>query len=120
MISALSILASIYNSMSARRRQIAIMRALGARRTTIFTSIVLEAAAIGIIGVIAGLIIYALITSVAGAVLRSQTGMVLVPFAWHPIFLLGPAGITALSSAAGLLPALQAYRTDVAAGLTPQ
>jgi putative ABC transport system permease protein len=113
-ISALSILASIYNSMAARRRQIAIMRALGARRTTVFTMIVLEAATIGCIGVIAGFIIYVLLMSGAGAVLRSQTGLVLAPFAWHPIFILAPIGIIALSSAAGVLPAFQAYRTDVA------
>jgi putative ABC transport system permease protein len=119
-ISALSILASIYNSMSARRRQIAIMRALGARRITVFSTVVLEAATIGAIGIAAGFVIYAIITGVAGAILRSQTGMVLVPFAWHPIFIFGPLGMIGLSSAAGLLPAFQAYRIDVAAGLSPQ
>ena len=119
-ISALSILASIYNSMSARRRQIAIMRALGARRATVFATVVLEAGTIGAIGIAVGFVIYASITTLAGVILRSQTGMVLVPFAWHPIFVFGPLGMIALSSAAGLLPAFQAYRIDVAAGLAPQ
>jgi len=49
-----SILASIYNSMNERRREIAILRALGARRTTIFSAIVLEAGAIAALGVVAG------------------------------------------------------------------
>ena len=47
LVSAGGVLVAIYNSMAARRRDIAILRALGARRRTIFGAIVLEAAAIG-------------------------------------------------------------------------
>ena len=47
LVAAASVLASIYNSMSARRRDIAILRALGARRATVFAAIVLEASEIG-------------------------------------------------------------------------
>ena len=49
-VSAAGILASIYNSMNERRRQIAIMRALGARRVTIASTVVIEAVAIAAIG----------------------------------------------------------------------
>ncbi len=118
-ISGLSILTSIYNSMSARRRQIAIMRALGARRVTIFSTVVLEAVAIGAVGVMGGYAIYLVITNVATVVVRAQTGMVLSPFAWHPIFLFGAGGLILLSCAAGLVPGFQAYRTDVAVSLGP-
>jgi len=49
-----SILASIYNSMNERRREIAILRALGARRTTLFAAILLESASISALGMMAG------------------------------------------------------------------
>jgi len=41
LVSAAGVLVAIYNSMSARRRDIAILRALGARRRTIFGAVVL-------------------------------------------------------------------------------
>jgi hypothetical protein len=40
-VAAGSILASIYNTMNERRREFAILRALGARRSTVFSAIVL-------------------------------------------------------------------------------
>lgn len=119
-ISSLSILASMYNSMSARRRQIAIMRALGARRTTVVTSIVLEATMIGALGVAGGYFVFLAVMTTAAAAIRSQTGIVLSPLAWHPIFVLGSIALVALSSLAGLLPGVRAYRTDVATSLAPQ
>src|SRR5581483_7899591 len=53
-----SILASIYNSMNERRREIAILRALGARRRTIFGAVLLEAAVISAIGMIISFAVY--------------------------------------------------------------
>ena len=44
LVAAVSILVSIYNSMAERRRPIAIMRALGARRTTILAIVILALA----------------------------------------------------------------------------
>ena len=42
-VAGVAIAVSIYNSMSERRREIAILRALGARRATIFSIVLLEA-----------------------------------------------------------------------------
>ena len=53
-VAAGSVLASIYNSMNARRREFAILRALGARRGTVFSVIVLESAAISAFGAVLG------------------------------------------------------------------
>ncbi|MGI8964522.1 MAG: ABC transporter permease, partial [Limisphaerales bacterium] len=53
-----SILASIYNAMNERRREIAILRALGARRTIIFSAIILEAATIAAFGMLIAFGIY--------------------------------------------------------------
>ena len=50
LVAAASILSSLYNTLNERRREFAILRSLGARRTTVFSSIVLEAAVIAGIG----------------------------------------------------------------------
>ncbi|HSH93494.1 MAG TPA: FtsX-like permease family protein [Roseimicrobium sp.] len=114
-----SVLASIYNSMNERRRDIAILRALGARRTTIFSAIVLEAGAIAAIGMLIAFLIYGGILQVAAGLIRAQTGVVLDPFAFHPIMIWAPVGMIAVSALSGIIPAFKAYRTDVAANLTP-
>ncbi len=119
LVAAGSVLASIYNSMNERRRQIAIMRALGARRWTIAWTVVLEAVAIAILGSLISFVLYGFILSGAGAVIRAQTGVVLEVFAWHPVLAWAPLGMIALSALAGVVPALKAYGTDVAANLAP-
>jgi putative ABC transport system permease protein len=119
LVAAGSILASIYNSMNERRRELAILRALGARRHTVFATIVLEAATISAFGVMAGFGIYAVLMSGVAEIMRAQVGVVLNPFAFHPVMLWSPAASIALGGLAGILPALKAYRTDVAQNLVP-
>ena len=53
-VAAGSILASLYNTMNERRREFAILRALGARRATVFSAIVCEASTIALLGALAG------------------------------------------------------------------
>jgi putative ABC transport system permease protein len=113
-----SVMASIYNSMNERRRQIAIMRALGARRTTVFFTILLEAVAITIIGIAIGFAFYFVIVGIAGQIIRRETGVVLDPFAWNAVMLWAPVGLAALGALAGIIPAWKAYQTDVANHLT--
>lgn len=113
-VAAGSVMASIYNSMNERRRQIAILRALGARRTTVFFSILYEAVAIALIGIFVGFFFYAIIVGVAGQIIRRETGVVLDPFIWNVVMLWAPLGLSALGALAGIIPAWKAYQTDVA------
>jgi putative ABC transport system permease protein len=119
LVAAGSILASIYNSMNERRREFAILRALGARRVTVFCTIVLEAAAISALGMAVGFAVYAMLMIGVGEIIRAQTGVVLDPFAFNPVMLWAPAMFIGLGALAGIVPALKAYRTDVAENLTP-
>jgi len=114
-----SILASVYNSINERRREFAILRALGARRGTVFSVIILEAATIALLGALAGYLIYAGILASAAAVIRAQTGVVLDPMQFHPALVLTPIGMTLVGAAAGVLPAIKAYSTDVASNIGP-
>lgn len=119
LVAAGSILASIYNTMNERRREFAILRALGARRTTVFSAIVLEAASIAALGVLTGFVVYGGILAGAIIIVRQQTGVVLDAMRPDPALWLVPVGMIALGALAGLAPAFKAYRTDVASNLTP-
>jgi putative ABC transport system permease protein len=118
-VAAGSILASIYNSMNERRRQIALLRALGAHRMTVFCSVLLEAAAIAALGVLVSFIIFWGLMMAVATVVRAQTGVVLEPLAPEPVMAWAPLGMILLSALAGVVPAWKAYRTDVAENLAP-
>ncbi len=119
LVAAASVLASIYASMSTRRRDIAILRALGARRRMIFGAIVLEAAAIGLLGALGGFVIYFGLGWATAEVLRQQCGVVISLAAYHPVLWAAPLGLVGLAALAGVVPAWRAYRTPVAENLTP-
>jgi putative ABC transport system permease protein len=119
LVAGASIMASIYNSMNERRREIAILRALGAHRGLVFSTIVLEATAIAALGMVFAFLIYAGIMSVSAAILRAQVGVVIDVFAFHPVLLWAPAGLIGLGAMAGVVPAVKAYSTDVASNLVP-
>src|SRR6185436_5685098 len=85
-VASASVLVSIYNSMSARARDIASLRALGARRRTIFGAVVGEAAAIGVLGSAAGFAVFAALAIGVAGIIQAQTGVVLEPFQWNPVF----------------------------------
>jgi putative ABC transport system permease protein len=114
-----SVLASIYNSMNERRREIAILRALGARRTTIFGTVVLESAAIATLGMIMAFLFYGALASGVAAVIRAQTGVLIDPLAFEWVMLWAPAMMIGLGALAGTVPGVKAYRTDVAENLAP-
>ncbi len=118
-VAAASILASIYNSMNERRRDLAILRALGARRSTVMSAILLESAAIAALGALLGYVAYALILAGTGYLIRAQTGVVLEVLRFHPILIVAFLGMTALGALSGVLPALKAYATDVAENIAP-
>jgi putative ABC transport system permease protein len=118
-VAAASVLAGIYASMSARQRDLAILRALGARRSTVFGAVLAEAATIGALGSVAGYGVYAGLFLAVAAVIRAQTGVVLSIGVWQPVLWAGPAAMVALCSIGGIIPALKAYRLPVAETLAP-
>ncbi len=112
-----SIVASLYNTMRERRREFAILRGLGARRSTVLTSIVLESLAISLLGCLIGAAIYVGLSWIAVEIVRERTGMVFGTWVAHDVFWLAPLAVSGLGTLAGLLPGLRAYSVDVATGL---
>jgi len=119
LVAAGSVLASIYNSMSARRRDPAILRALGARRRTIFGAVVCEAAVIGALGAAAGYVVYFGLLAGAASVIRTQTGVVIEVWHWQPVLAYSPLAMIGLCALGGVVPAFKAYQTPVAETLAP-
>jgi len=113
-VAAAAVFTGLYNSMNERRRDLALLRALGARRRTVFASVVLEAGAIATLGALLGLVAHFVLMTLAAAVIRSQTGVVLDPWAVAAVMGWGPALTVVLGLLAGVLPAWKAYQTDVA------
>ncbi|MDA0836800.1 MAG: ABC transporter permease [Planctomycetota bacterium] len=118
-VAAAGILASIYNTMNERRREFAILRALGARKATVFTIIILQSALIALVGSLAGFIFYAAIVLGAAHVIRDQVGVMIDILRMHPIFWITPLLMIVVGGLAGILPAMKAYQTDVATNLSP-
>ncbi len=136
-VSGISILVSIYNSMSDRRREIAIMRSLGAGRRTVMAVVLLEAVILAVGGGVIGWASGHLLIAAANPWIEAETGVAIGPLDMAPPvnlaeilspdtnleilvsteWILVPALII-LAIIVGFLPALAAYRTDVAEALT--
>jgi putative ABC transport system permease protein len=130
---------SIYNSMSERRHEIAVMRALGARRGKIVAIVLLESILLALMGGLCGWLLGHTLVAGLSPLIADRTGVeigfgYLAPpinvINWevpggknpfridaYPELLLIP-GLILLASLVGFLPALSAYRTDVSKSLT--
>ena len=116
-VSGVSIFVSIYNSMSERLREIAVMRALGARRETVFGVILAESLLLCLVGGAIGVLAGHLLIVVATPVIRAKTNLLVEPWAADPAELWLLPALVALAIVAGVLPGLRAYRADVAESL---
>lgn len=116
-VSGIGIFVSIYNSMAARRREIAIMRALGARRRTVFSIILTESIILCGGGGLLGLLLGHGLVFVAAPLVEAKTGLLMSPWAFEPVELWLLPALLLLAMAIGTLPGLTAYRTDVADAL---
>jgi putative ABC transport system permease protein len=113
-VAGISILVSIYNSMSERSHDIAVMRALGASRRAVMGIILMESILLSVLGGLAGLALGHAVLAAASPVVEFYSG-ISVPawrFTWQELLLV-PA-LVAFAALVGLLPAITAYRTDVA------
>jgi putative ABC transport system permease protein len=116
-VAAVGILVSIYNSVSARKREIAILRALGATRGKVLALICVEAGIIGLVGGALGLVVGHGIAAAANVYMERLLGQGFnwMSVGWEELAYL--AGVVVIAVLAGLVPALKAYRTPVATNL---
>ena len=114
-VSAIGILVSMVGSSLERSRDVAVMRALGARRSHVLATVLIEAVLLAVGGGLVGWALGHVLVAAIGPLITTNAGvsasllssapaaeMLLVPF------------LIGLAILAALLPALAAYRTDVA------
>ncbi|MEQ8835515.1 MAG: FtsX-like permease family protein, partial [Lacipirellulaceae bacterium] len=113
-VAGISILVSIYNSMSERSHDIAVMRALGAKRSAVMLIVLFESVLLALLGGVAGMLLGHGILAIASPLVESYTGVIVAPWQTTPEEWLLVPGLLAFAALVGFLPALTAYRTDVA------
>ena len=118
LVSALSITATLYQSAERRRRDLAILRALGAHPREVFTLVVLEACLLTLLGVSVGWGLGHGVLALAGPFLRDSLGVGGSPWSMDrmEVLALGLVGTGGLL--AGLVPAMLAYRREPVGDLT--
>ncbi|MFN0133293.1 MAG: ABC transporter permease [Phycisphaerales bacterium] len=117
--SGIAIMLALYNSMEQRRRQIAVLRVLGASQGRVFMLVLTESAMLGLMGAVLGLLAASVGGLVVASVMRERLGLIVDPLLPLDVALPIVMLAVALAAVAGLVPALLAYRTSVGRGLRP-
>jgi putative ABC transport system permease protein len=116
-VAGIGVMVGIYNTMLGRRHEIAVMRALGASRSTVMLVVLCESILLSLLGGAAGFVLGHAIVLAAAPWIVDYTGVTvgLFSFDWRSLIVV--PGLIALASIVGYIPALNAYRTDVVKGL---
>jgi putative ABC transport system permease protein len=112
-ISALSIFIALYNSLKERKYDLAIMRSMGAGRSTLVVTILTEGVVLTFLGTATGLSLGHLMLAAMGNWMEEAqkagiNGLVFYPEEW--IILVGSL---LLGIGCAVIPAIQAYKTDI-------
>jgi putative ABC transport system permease protein len=117
--SAIAIMLALYNSMEQRRRQVAVLRVLGASRGRIFGLVVTESALLGLLGAASGILAAVIAARVGAWYLKRDLGLIISPALALDALLVVCVATIALAALAGVVPAMIAYRTPVVRSLRP-
>ncbi|WP_316794051.1 ABC transporter permease [Pedobacter frigoris] len=112
LIAAISVFVNLYNSLKERSYDLAIMRTLGASRGKLFVIVIAEGIILTLAGTVIGIALGHLALQLIGSYQESNqarlTGIVLL---WDEIYLFA-AGL-AIGIFAAIIPAIQAYRSNI-------
>ena len=117
-VAALTVMIGLYLAILQRRRDLAIMRSLGASTMDIFGAVILEALLVTILGIVAGWFLGNVVSWGLGIYLTRTLGMAITAFDMSMHELRSFAIVALFGLLAGILPAWQAYQTHVAGDLT--
>ncbi len=116
-ISALSIMIGLYLAIIQRRRDLAIMRALGASRIEIFGSVLIEALWVTALGILLGYFIGGGISRIVGYYLSQKYGLSITSLIITSEHITSFATVAVVGLLAGIIPAWQAYKRNIARDL---
>ncbi|MDE2727848.1 MAG: ABC transporter permease [Gemmatimonadota bacterium] len=118
MVGLLGMLVSLYTSLNERRREMAILRAVGAGPNRIVALLVLESACLAAAGALAGLGLVYVLLSVGQSIVEAQVGLFIPIRPPGSVELLFMGAVVTAGFLMGFVPALKAYRTALHDGLT--
>lgn len=116
-ISALSIMIGLYLSIIQRKRDLAIMRALGASAYEIFGAVMIEALMVTLIGIASGWVLGKVVAAGLGVYMSQNYGFTMHGISTSPEELKFFAIVAFVGLFAGIVPAWQAYQADIAEDL---
>ena len=117
LVGLLGMVVSLYTSLNERRREMAILRAVGAGPKRIVSLLVLESLCLASAGAVLGLgLVYALL-SVAQPLVEAQVGLFIPISPPGPVEWLFLGAVVTAGFLMGFVPALKAYRTALHDGL---
>lgn len=113
------LLVALVSALRERRRDIALMRSIGATRKTVFGLVLSESLVISLFGGLLGLVLGHGIVAIGSQYIKAETGL---RFSWLHLSLADVSLLPALvvvGILAGLFPSVQAYRLGVLRNLRP-
>ena len=124
-VSVIVVIAGLVNLMSVllaglneRRREMAVLRSVGARPVHVFLLLCIESALLALGGIIAGLLLHYLIVGVGAVYLQERFGLAVQLGLPQNAEIKILIGVALAGLIAGMIPALQAYRKSLADGLS--
>ncbi|SFL82084.1 putative ABC transport system permease protein [Paenibacillus sp. 1_12] len=118
-MSGLTIILALYGSTMERRRTVSILRAIGASRNSVLAIVLLECVLIVVLGCIGGIAGGYLLTLALSMYIGTQISITVIPmYNWELLSVVGVVGCIGIF--AGILPAMSAYRMEVARYLNSQ
>ena len=118
LVGLLGMLVSLYTSLNERRREMAILRAVGAGPNRIVSLLVLESVCLSAAGAIGGLALVYVLLSVGQSLVEAQVGLFIPIRSPGSIEFLFLGTVVTAGFLMGFVPALKAYRTALHDGLT--
>ncbi|MFA0402622.1 ABC transporter permease [Vibrio sp. 10N.222.52.C12] len=114
----LGMLSSLLTSLQERRREMAILRAMGARPRHVFGLLISEASALTFLGITLGVAVLFTLIAVVAPIVQQSYGInisisAITPHEWKLLMLVQVAGIII-----GFIPAFRAYRQSLSDGMT--
>jgi putative ABC transport system permease protein len=114
------LVAVVLAGLNERRRELAILRSVGAQPSDIFAMLVMEGLALTVIGSCLGIVLVSLASIVLGPLAEAHYGLTIRPILLATEELPLLAAVIAVGLLASLVPGYRAYRLSLSDGLTPR
>ncbi len=112
------LLTMLLSTLNERRREVAVLRAAGARRRDVFALLVLESTLVAGLGALLGATVLNTALAIVGRGLEASIGAPLGPLGLSVYDAYVIAGVTGIGFALGFVPGWIAYRRSLSDGLT--